>query len=1132
MRVEPGVPLGFRELLRQSESVTFETGAARLPLRHRFLQFGSEVVHEGDSIRVRNRDYGIDYGRGVLLLLAPAVEARTLVIDYLYLPAPRQRTYRAAEIHSRDEALGASQTAVDAPAPLRDPRAARDLSLPPTLQLSGSKTIGVSFGRNREASIDQSLRVEVSGELGDDLQVNAVLSDDNLPVRPEGNTEELGDLSKVFIEMQGPVVGGVLGDFQIERRESEFTALQRDLRGGEARVRFGKTRVAAGAGLAKGELRTATFRGVEGKQGPYELLSARRIEFSTVLPGSERVHMDGELLRRGDNHDYVIDYDRGELRFTSRRRVTADSEIGVDFQVTNERYRRGTRLARVQGETDRVRWGGFFFEEGDDRDKPVGAAYDPDEIAALEQAGDRPAIAPGIRAVGAGLGIYRYDAVDSTIVVFDAVNGDLEVDFYEVGGGRGRYDDDLDALSGRRFFVFVGPGRGDFEIGRLLPPPGRARLASANIEATPWRGTRLVGEASLSGSDRNLFSSRDDGDNLGEAIDLRFESSRRSRGRAGSAGFDVHLSRMSERFRSPGRGRPAFYYKEWNAEQDSLSSLEHLVEGTLHYARGGDKPWLQLATNAGRLDRGDALVTDRLQWDLGLGNAQRGLDLRLQLLDTERPELGADAGRTRRFARTGGRYRFGFLQPELRFETDSFVRAERDSLARPSFRYFDSAVRLGLVETRRTTASFDLGRRDTDARRTAAERATGLEAWRPERRNDTYGISVLGQPTQALRTEVGLSRRTNEPRGPGGGAATRSDLARIVLGWSPRQRAARSEWRYTITDEEARVLQQVLVLAPDGRGDYDAEGRPVGRDQGLYDKVFRFSGDVERVQRVESSLRLEFGGLGGFAASRDTTTGWLRRNVSLVQFLSVQEQTRSDRRRDLYLLVPSAFQTDATLFGTFQVRQEWSFRNASPRDALRLFLEYESELDGRFAGNRVDGRRSSATLRYDRTGTQRWTWGGETGAGRRERTGALDGAVPGRPTSGFFDVRSARVLGRLSYRLSASERLGVDTEYTRQNDTVSQAKQQLVSLGPTATLAPVRHLRLLANVTVARVFEDKPEAVLAPFLFDAPGTRTSASLTGSYRLGQNLNLNLTYNGLRNTDGRTTYDVKAETRAIF
>ena len=177
-------------------------------------------------------------------------------------------------------------------------------------------------------------------------------------------------------------------------------------------------------------MQTLTLRGDEGKQGPYELLPARRLEFTTVLPGSERVYLDGQLLRRGDNQDYVVDYDRGELRFTSRRRITADSEISVDFQVSTERYRRDTRAARLEGRAGGVRLQGFLFEEGDARDHPVGGTFTPAEVAALEASGDHDAIAPGIRQVEAGKGLYRASPLDSTVVVYDDSTGDLDVDFY------------------------------------------------------------------------------------------------------------------------------------------------------------------------------------------------------------------------------------------------------------------------------------------------------------------------------------------------------------------------------------------------------------------------------------------------------------------------------------------------------------------------------------------------------------------------------------------------------------------------------------------------------------------------------------------------------------------------------
>jgi hypothetical protein len=1138
--------LAWTDLLREHERLVFDAGQARLPLVHPFLQFGSEVVRASDSLLVRNRDYGVDYGRGVVFLLSRPAAQVELEIEYLYLPGPRKRSFRAAEIETREAALekGANP----------DPSASRPVgdgtsdasgagsgaaglgpgAVPSTLQLSGSNNIGVSFGGNREATLDQSLRVEVSGELGEDLRVNAVLADDNLPVTAEGSTEELGDLSKVFIEMQGPVVGGVIGDYTLGRTQGDLVDFRRDLRGGELRLDVGGQQLAVGAGLAKGDFETATFRGVEGKQGPYELLSARRIEFSTIVPGSERVYLDGAILRRGENQDYVVDYDRGELRFTSRRRITADSEIAVDFQVNGAGYRRQTSDARLDGTFGSMKVHGLVFSESDDRDAPYTGAFTPEDLTALEGAGDRPVIAPGIEVVGVGRGLYRADPVDSTIVRYAPITGDLDVHFYEAGAGMGAYEDSLDAFSGRRVFVYRGSGRGAFAIGRQLVPATQHRLASAQVEAAPWSGTRVAGEFSVSGYDANVFSPLDDTDNVGEAVDLRLDMGQKALAGQGGAGAQLHVSQLSSRFHAPGRARVPFYYKEWNAESDSLKGTERIGEATLAYGFGGEKPWLRVGANGGRLDRGNDLVTDRAQADVALGrDPQRGFDLHAQVLDTARPVLGSDAGRTRNFLRTGGRYRLGRLVPEVRVERDAFVRADVDSFARPSYRYLDVVGRLALLESARTTATLELGRRNTDEQRSAAERAAGLGEWQASRRNDTYGIGIRTRPTPAWNAEVDLSRRTFVPLGDTGGVSSRSDLARSLLAWTPRERAARAEWRYQLSDETVRTLQQVLVLSPDGKGDYDAEGRPVGKDLGMYDKVVRYAGDVEPVRQVETSLRLELGGFAGWNASLSDSGGsWVRRNISLVQTLSLKEQSRGQDITRFALLFPSAFQNSNTVFGSFRARQEWSFLNGRTVDALRLFLELQNDLDGRLVDNPVHDRQRTATLRYERTGLRRWTWGAETGGGLRARTGRLDVAVVGRPSSGTFDVQSVRALVRAGYRLSASERLGVDFETQRQVDDVSSTQQLLFTVSPSATLAPTRSLRLLASVAATRVIEDKLEAVLAPYFFDPPGTKATISLLGSYRLGRSLQFNVTYNGIRGTDGRFNYDAKAETRAIF
>lgn len=452
---------------------------------------------------------------------------------------------------------------------------------------NGSFGRGISFGNNQDAVVNGVLNLQINGVIGDSMMLSAALTDNNIPVQAEGNTQQLNEFDRVWIQLKKKGWQLNLGDIDIRRNDAYFLSFFKRLQGisfqNESNVfKSGKNSTLVSGAIAKGKFNRYVFQGQEGNQGPYRLQGPNGELFFIVLAGTERVFIDGELMQRGEDQDYVINYNTAEITFTPRRMINKDRRIQVEFEYAdrnflNSQFIVGNELKLNEKLTVRVN----AFSNADSKNTSVNQFLTTEQKQFLFDVGDRveTALYPSIVRDTFAANRIVYRMTDSTVnsITYDSVLVYTTIDhpdvfsasFTDVGQGNGDYILEQSGANGRTF-KWVAPENG-VRSGRYAPAvrlvaPRTQQMMTVGTDYQLTKNFLVKSELAISRFDINTLSRKDKMNDDGVAGRVALQYNNQFKGKpqkplsyklTGSYEF------VQESFRALERLRPVEFTREW-----------------------------------------------------------------------------------------------------------------------------------------------------------------------------------------------------------------------------------------------------------------------------------------------------------------------------------------------------------------------------------------------------------------------------------------------------------------------------------------------------------------------------------------------------------------------------------------
>ncbi len=464
----------------------------------------------------------------------------------------------------------------------------------PALNKSGVISRGITVGNNQDLVLNSIFNLQLSGKLSSDWNILGSISDDNTQLQPDGSTLQLQEFDKVFIKLYNANQQVTMGDFELkpELSKSYFLNYYKRNRG----VYFNaisqpdssnKIKYGASAAAAKGRYSRQVVTVIDGNQGPYRLKGNNGELYVLINAGSERIYLDDKLLTRGYDHDYIIDYNTGEITFTSRRLIIATSRVIAEFQYSDRNYSRAVLNGFAEWQQDKLSLRLHYYSEKDLKNQPVLLELTDAQKQKIASVGDslNKAFSTSAKTVSLFTNekiLYRKVDTLGYIGVYVLTNVPTmdttyyELIFNEVGEGRGNYRLIKSDVNGKVYAFYPplnGVLQGNAEPLQPLTAPQGLQNISLGGDYTFNKHQRISAEIAGSKFDQNEFSKLDKGDDKGYATHMQWEQnyavSKKEKPLilSTNASFDY----VNKNFKSAERFRDINFARVWNRQLQQVS---------------------------------------------------------------------------------------------------------------------------------------------------------------------------------------------------------------------------------------------------------------------------------------------------------------------------------------------------------------------------------------------------------------------------------------------------------------------------------------------------------------------------------------------------------------------------------